>query len=185
MDLVQEIKDVMQEHPKRLSHIMGVMDESMKLAEHYGLDVEKAKKIALLHDIAKKTGDCTMKALMIQGGYDIKEHEKLWHAFVGEYLALTKYGITDEEILNAIKWHPTGHPDMTELQKVLFVADITERNTRMFKDSEIMREISYKSLDEAVAYKLHYMINGSVKMHENTYAMWEQYKKYSKEVDYD
>ncbi len=185
MDLIDEIREVMKEHPGRLAHIMGVMDESIRLAEHYELDVEKAKTIALLHDVAKKTGHCTMKALMLQGGYDIQSHEKLWHAYVGEYLALTKYGISDNETLKAIKWHPTGHPDMTELQKVLFVADITERNTRKFKDSEIMRELSYKSLNEAVAYKLHYMINGPIRMHEDTYAMWDKYKEYYKEVTYD
>lgn len=185
MDYLKEIKEIMKNHPGRLSHIIGVMEESMKLAEHYGLDVEKAKTIALLHDVAKKTGECTMKTYMVQGGYDLKTHPKIWHAYVAEYLALTKYGITDDEILKAIKWHTTGHPDMTDLQKVMFIADITERNTRHFKDAEIMRELSYKSLNETVAYKLNYMLNSPITMHEDTYAMWEEYKKYYKEVTYD
>ncbi len=180
MDYLQNIKDIMKEHPGRLEHILGVMDESIKLAEIYKLDVEKARVMALLHDVAKKIGDCTMKTYMVQGGYDLKLHHKLWHAYVGEFLALTQYGVTDDEILKGIKWHTTGHPDMTELQKVLFVADITEKRTRLFEDARIMREISYKSLNEAVAYKLNYMLSNPITHHPYTVEMWEKYKKYLK-----
>jgi predicted HD superfamily hydrolase involved in NAD metabolism len=180
VDYLKEIKQVMKDHPGRLEHILGVTEESILLARHYGLSVEKARTIALLHDSAKKIGDCTMKTYMVQGGYDLKLHPKLWHAYVGEFLALTKYGVHDDEILKAIKWHTTGHPDMTELQKVLFIADITEQRTRDFEDSRIMREISYRSMDEAIAYKLHYMMDKIKEHHPDTLAMWEKYKKYYK-----
>lgn len=185
MDYLKIITEIMKDHPGRLEHILGVMDESIILAKIHGLDVEKARTIALLHDVAKKTGECTMKALMVKGGYDISVHYKLWHAYVGEYLAYTKYGIMDDEILKAIKWHTTGHPDMTELQKVLFIADITEQRTRDFKDSAIMREISHKSLNKAIAYKLNFMLKKIITKHPDTYDMWEKYEKYLEEVDYD
>lgn len=183
MDLLNEIKTIMKDHPGRLEHILGVTEEAVALAKHWGLDVEKARTAALLHDVAKKTGECTLKTLMVQGGYDLKTHHKIWHAYVAEFLALTKYGITDDEILKAIKWHTTGHPDMTDLQKVLFIADITERRTRNFVDSDIMHEISYRSLDEAIAYKLNYMLASPITFHKDTYDMWDKYKKYYKEVN--
>lgn len=176
MDFLENIKEIMKDHPGRLEHIIGVMEESMKLAEMYGYDIEKARIIALLHDVAKKTGECTLKAYMVEGGYDLNTHPKIWHAYVGEYLALTKYGITDDEILKAIKWHTTGHTNMTGLQKILFVADITEQRTRTFEDAKIMRELSYKSLDEAIYYKLDYMMKKPITFHEDTLAMWEEYK---------
>lgn len=177
MDFLQNIKEIMKDHPGRLEHIIGVMEESIKLAGLYGADKEKARVIALLHDVAKKTGDCTMKALMVEGGYDLKTHPKIWHAYVGEYLALTKYGITDDEILKAIKWHTTGHRNMTLLQKILFVADFTEERTRTSENAKIMRELSYKSLDDAIYYKLEYKLSRPIIHHKDTLAMWDEYKK--------
>ncbi len=182
MDYLVEIKKIMEDHPGRLEHILGVLDEITVLANIHGLDVEKARTMALLHDVAKKTGECTMKTFMVQGGYDLKLHHKIWHAYVGEFLAFTKYGIKDDEILKAIKWHTTGHPDMTDLQKALFIADITEKRTRDFNGSAIMRKISHVSLNEAIAYKLNYMLENIVSSHQDTYNMWEKYKKYLREV---
>jgi len=182
MDFLVEIKEIMKEHPGRLEHILGVLDEIIVLANIHGLDAEKARTMALLHDVAKKIGDCTMKTFMVQGGYDLSIHHKIWHAYVGEFLAFTKYGIKDDEILKAIKWHTTGHPDMTDLQKALFIADITEKRTRDFKDSALIREVSHTSLDEAIAIKLDHLMKNLFTKHQDTYNMWEKYKKYLREV---
>ena len=53
-------------------------------------------------------------------------HPFLLHAKLGAYVAKAKYGVTDQEILSSITWHTTGKPDMTLLEKIVYIADYIE-----------------------------------------------------------
>ena len=78
----------------------------------HGEDLVKAQVAGLLHDCAKCIP--TGKKLKICKKNDIaltkweEENEALLHAKVGVYIAKKKYGITDPEILNAIRYHATA-----------------------------------------------------------------------------
>lgn len=118
---------------ERYEHSIGVAQTAFELAKRYGLDTEKAYLAGLVHDCAK----CYPKEKLldiIKNNFDVEECElinpKTFHAPAGAYVAKTKFGINDEEILSAIRWHTIGKLNMTDFEKVIFVADKIEPNTR-------------------------------------------------------
>ena len=120
---------------RRFLHILGVQYTSASLAMRYGADMHKASMAGLLHDCAKHmTADKLIK-ICERHNIEITEAEHkspyLRHAKVGAYLASAKYGICDEDILNAICCHTTGKPAMTLLEKIVFVADYIEPSRKM------------------------------------------------------
>ncbi|RAI15049.1 MAG: phosphohydrolase [Candidatus Melainabacteria bacterium] len=127
---------------ERLLHSLGCAQEASSLAEKFGLDSKKAYIAGLLHDCAK----CLSKEKLFEIGshLDLVEGEdtnsKIIHAPVSAYLAKEEFGIEDEEILSAIRWHTLGRADMTEFEKILFLADKIEPNTRDldFRDRVLM-----------------------------------------------
>ena len=114
---------------KRIPHVLGTEQEAIRLAERYGGDVEKARVAALLHDCTKKLDMPDQLALCRQYGIQLDELEqkalKLLHAKTGAAIARDVYGV-DDEIYRAIWWHTTGHPDMTLLEKIIYLADYIE-----------------------------------------------------------
>ena len=116
--------------PKRFNHTLGVVETALKLAKRHGIDDEKAVLAALLHDCAKKPGRGVI------------------HAAEGAERAAEKYGVTDTDALNAIRWHTTGRAGMSALEKLIYVADCAEP-FREFGNGDII-EAAMDSLDRAM-----------------------------------
>jgi predicted HD superfamily hydrolase involved in NAD metabolism len=74
----------------------------------------------------------------------------LMHAPAGAVLAGQKYGIKDEHILSAIRWHTTGHEGMTKLEKIVYLADFIEPNRPPYPGLEELRAETFRDLDRAV-----------------------------------
>lgn len=146
----------------RLNHSICVADEARRLAEKYDADTEKAYLAGLLHDITKN--DSRDFHLNYFKEFDIiltdveKESERLWHAMTAALFVEKELGITDSEIISAIRYHTTAKSDMTKLEKIIFVADFTSAD-RNYKDVSVMRKLADKSLEEAMIYALSYTIN--------------------------
>ena len=137
---------------KRFTHSIGVMEESARLGKIFGADPEKCRLAGLLHDCAKELTKQQYKWLGIKilecGDYDGKQ--VLLHGEAGAILAESRYGITDPEILEAIRCHITGKPDMGLLAQILFVADYTEPG-RCGPQFDLVREkLNKGSLSQAV-----------------------------------
>jgi predicted HD superfamily hydrolase involved in NAD metabolism len=79
---------------------------------------------------------------------------ELWHAPVGAYLVEKEVGIVDAEIIDAIRFHTSGRPKMTMLEKVIYVADYIEPG-RHFPGVEEVRELAKTSLNEALIKAIH------------------------------
>lgn len=129
---------------ERYFHTLGTAECAKELAQNYNLDKEKAYTAGLLHDCAK----CftTEKLLeIIKGNLDVEESEmlnyKTLHAPVSAYIAEKEFGVCDDEILSAIRWHTLGKTDMTLFEKIIFLADKIEPNTRDKEHIENIREI--------------------------------------------
>ena len=135
---LQEMKEKLRQSQKesRFVHTMGVVDTAVQLAIHYCADVKKAEVAALLHDCAKEL------------------YPGLQHASKGAELAQAEYGIEDEEILNAIRWHTTGRPDMTMLDKIIYIADYIEPNRSEAPNLDEIRRLAYEDLDECLYHIL-------------------------------
>ena len=78
----------------------------------------------------------------------------LIHGKLGAYMAKDKYGVDDPEILSAITYHTTGHPDMSLLDKIIFVADYIEPNRKLIQDLPEIRREAYLDLDKCIVHIL-------------------------------
>ncbi|MEJ9209974.1 bis(5'-nucleosyl)-tetraphosphatase (symmetrical) YqeK [Bacillus smithii] len=148
------VKEQLTEH--RFQHTLGVMETAIKLAAKYGADEKKAELAAIFHDYAKFRPKEEMKQIIIQQAMDpklLQFNSELWHAPVGAYLAKTEAGIEDEEVLDAIRYHTSGRPDMTVLDKVIYLADYIEPG-RQFPGVDEVREMAEQNLDEALIQAL-------------------------------
>lgn len=137
---------------ERYNHTLGTADCALKLAKKYGLDEKKAYLAGLLHDCAKCKSNDELLKIIKQELKNIDEGElqnyKTLHAPVGEYFARTMYNIDDSEILNAIRYHTIGRANMSLFEKIIFLADKIEENTRDKKYSEEIWQILDKNKGE-------------------------------------
>jgi nicotinate-nucleotide adenylyltransferase len=138
---------------RRFNHSLAVAECASKLAELNGADKEKAFTAGLLHDICKEQKKEEQKELLIKSGYADKfgllESPSLWHGFAGAYYCETELGIDDSEILDAVRWHTTGKPAMTMLEKCLFVGDAVSEDRR-YSDIESLRKAAFSDLDGSI-----------------------------------
>lgn len=162
-----EYKKILQERltPKRYHHSLCVADEAVRLAKKYGGDTEKAYLAGLLHDITKNASE--EEHLHIFREFDImlndieKNAEKLWHAISGAAYIEHMLGINDTEIITAVRYHTTARKNMTQLEKILYLADFTSAD-RDYDDVDIMRQKLEVSMQAALQYALSYTINDLV-----------------------
>ncbi|WP_147532427.1 bis(5'-nucleosyl)-tetraphosphatase (symmetrical) YqeK [Bacillus marasmi] len=147
---LQIVKTQLTEH--RYQHTLGVMESAIELAKQYGADPKKAELAAIFHDYAKFRPKKEMQQIIIDQGMNpllLQYNSELWHAPVGAYLVEKEAGITDSEILNAVRFHTSGRPEMTLLEKVIYLADYIEPG-RHFPGVEEVRELAKISLTDAL-----------------------------------
>ncbi|MFD2704113.1 bis(5'-nucleosyl)-tetraphosphatase (symmetrical) YqeK [Salibacterium lacus] len=149
-EALETVKPHLTEH--RYRHTLGVRDAALTLAEKLGVDQDKAEMAAIFHDYAKFRSKDEMRGIIKEQQMDedfIHYGDELLHAPAGAHLVKKEIGITDEEILSAIFWHTTGRPGMSDMEKVIFLADYIEPN-RKFPGVEQAREKAETDIDEAV-----------------------------------
>ena len=129
---------------KRYIHTLGTANCAKELAKQFGLNQDKAYLAGLLHDCAKCFSNEKLLDIIHQH-LDVEECEmlnyKTLHAPVSAYIAETKFNITDKEIISAIRWHTLGKLNMTDFEKIIFIADKIEPNTRDKEYSDKIREL--------------------------------------------
>ena len=148
---------------KRYEHTLGVEYTACALAMRYGADMEKARLAGLLHDCAKCFSDEALMEKCIAHSIPLNEFEKkapaLLHAKVGAYMASHQFGIDDEEILSAITCHTTGRPEMTLLDKIIYIADYIEPNRKQVPDLPEIRTLAFQDLDQCLSVILEHILN--------------------------
>ncbi|AYB45640.1 bis(5'-nucleosyl)-tetraphosphatase (symmetrical) YqeK [Paenibacillus lautus] len=138
---------------KRWEHTKGVMETAVILAGRFGADPVKAELAAILHDVAKYWPVQKLHQMMVEHklSEELLHYDKqLWHAEVGAFVAEHEYGVTDAEVLDAIRYHTSGRIGMTLLDKVVCLADYMEPG-RDFPGVNNIRELANHSLEEALA----------------------------------
>ena len=136
----------------RYRHTLRVAETAVQLAHRFGADPEKADVAALLHDYSKCWPKEKLRQWIVEHkiGYDLLQHSPaLWHAFVGAEAVREQLGVEDEDILNAIRYHTSGRPNMTVLEKVVCLADYIEPG-RDFPGVQEVRELAEHDLDGAL-----------------------------------
>ena len=152
-ELIQKVSSQMSE--KRFEHVLRVEEKACYLADRYGVDPEKASIAALTHDYAKERPDEEMTDLILKEKFDqelLIFGNAIWHGILGSFLVEKELGISDSEILEAIRLHTTGASQMSELAKLIYVADYIE-DGRDFPGVQEAREVADVDLDRAVAFE--------------------------------
>lgn len=149
--------------PKRFAHTRGVAEEAYKLADLYDIDQNTAYLAGLLHDCAKDLSTEETLEKCKQYGVELdkvlKAQPDLIHSFLGAAIAEHEYGITDEDILNAIRYHTTGRENMSTLEKIIYLADFFEPNRRPFDGIDTIRALAYSDLNKAMDFALNHTID--------------------------
>lgn len=173
---------------ERFEHTVGVMYTAGCLAMAYGYSIEKAMLAGLLHDCAKCIPKDEMIRLCQENEVSISNSEmankSLLHAKAGAILAQKEYHITDKEILHAIQVHTTGEPNMSLLDKIIYIADYIEPARDQAPHLDIIRQLAYQDIDSCVA-KISYDTLCYLKQKtyvidpttELTYHFYEAYRK--------
>ncbi|MDE6844595.1 MAG: bis(5'-nucleosyl)-tetraphosphatase (symmetrical) YqeK [Lachnospiraceae bacterium] len=182
--------------PKRYEHTLSVAYTAANLAMVHDIDIDKALTAGMLHDCAKclshhKQVSICKKSHMALSEMESEDESPLIHAKAGSILAREEYGIEDEDILNAICYHTTGRPQMSPLEKVIYIADYIEpgrkhaKRTAGVSDLYLQnltdaRKLAYKDLDEALCRilsdTLAYLKEKGGKVDSMTQKTYEYYK---------
>jgi len=137
---------------RRIAHVAGCESEAIELARRWGEDPETAAEAGILHDITKRLSHeeqlnlCEKYAIICDSAERVTP--KLLHAKTGAAVARERFGVRDA-VYEAIRWHTTGKPDMTLLEKIIYLADYIEP-TRDFPGVDTLRELAYEDLDRAL-----------------------------------
>lgn len=167
----------------RYQHTLGVAYTAASMAMKYSVDVNKAYIAGLLHDCAKYMESEEMLVKAQKFGLDISKAEKvkpdLLHAKLGAYYAKKKYYVEDEEILSSICSHTTGKPNMSLLDKIVYIADYIEPNRNKMPRLDLIRRKAFEDIDECLCMILEdtvaYLKDTGVYMDETTLKTYEYY----------
>ena len=166
---------------ERYAHTLGVVSAAREMARRFGEDEEKAALAALLHDCAK----CMPLGQMQKAAKDeavdpmMRESKALMHAVAGRCVARDQYGVEDEDVLSAIRWHTTGRAGMTRLEKIVYLADMIEPGRRTYPGLEALRVLCRQDLDlamhQALRMSVDHVHDQSKPLHPDTLAALAQY----------
>ncbi len=149
-DLEQTVTSLLK--PNRVAHVLGCRDTAIELAKRWNADVTDAARAGLLHDITKALDGPLQLTLCREYGIVLdsfsEENPKTLHALTGSLVAERIFG-ENEQVVSAIRSHTTGKPDMTTLEKIIYMADYIEPN-RNFPGVEELRQLAYTNLDKAL-----------------------------------
>ncbi len=164
---------------KRYHHSLCVAKEAVRLARRCGADEEKAELAGLLHDITKEIP--AEKQLQMMDAFAIilteteRRSRKIWHAILGAAYLERECGVTDPEILGAVRWHTTGKAGMTLLERIVFTADFVSED-RDYKGVEKLRRLAEEDLAaamrEGTAFTIAELASHQALIHPDTVSLY-------------
>ena len=160
---------------KRKIHTAGVILTALSLAKKLKVDLQKVETAALLHDVAK------YQSLADYPNFKLEENvpKPIEHQFLGAHVAKTVLNITDEEVLDAIRYHSTGKTNMSLLSKIIYVSDLIEPN-RKYAGVEELRQKIYEDFDKGFAFSTQEVLSFLEKGGEPIYYLAKDVANYYK-----
>ena len=161
--------------PARFRHSREVSRTAVRLAERWGVDIEKTRLAGILHDCARNLKGETLLSCAKECGLLPSEIElrqpALIHAKLGALLAERRFGVKDPSVLQAIRTHTTGAAQMTTLDKIIYLSDSIEPG-RNFVGVQVIRELAEKDLDAAILAAfdqgIRFVLDGGGLLHPDT-----------------
>ena len=165
--IISTYKEYLKAHlsKKRYNHSLNVAESAVELARLYGEDESKAQIAGLLHDVAKELPIEKQLEYVLNSTLDVDEVETkahaLYHAIAGAEIVKNDFGIDDEDIILAIRYHTVASGDMSRLAAIVYLADLISAD-RDYKDVKRMRKLAVSGLEKAMLEALKFSISDSV-----------------------
>lgn len=149
-EIKKDLESLLSEY--RYNHCLRVGEVAKDLAKHYNLNEEEAYLAGLTHDIAKEFTTEENEKFVKEHNLDENlldpKNKKFIHGVVGAVLVREKYHF-NEDMVNAIYYHTAGRPNMSDLEKIVYLADKIEPG-KNYQGIEEERVLAYQDLDKAV-----------------------------------
>lgn len=179
-DYIKILKPLMDE--KRFNHSLMVSKRAEDLARIYNCNVNHAATAGILHDICKRIDyDEQLKWIKksdIMWDNATLKQESILHGISGAEYIQEVLGIYNIDIINGIRNHTTGRPNMTLFEKVIFIADLTS-DDRVYDNVDFIKQLSETNLDNAIAEVIRFnmvkVINGNYPLSELTVKTYNYY----------
>lgn len=176
---------------KRFKHSVNVADTAVKLAKKFGVDEDIAYTAGILHDCQKEVEKDIMLREVKESGYYVDPVElscgKLWHGIAAAYYIREKLKIENEDILNAVRFHTVGRANMSDLEKIVFLADMVSAE-RCYPDVDKYRDAVFKDLNNGMFLTLRWSVLKTVGLGNTvpicTLEAYNFYSAYKKEDDF-
>ena len=151
-----------------------------RLASRYGVSRLQARLAGMLHDLARLWRADDLLAYAAGHGMPISGEERaapvLLHAAIGAELARTELGVGDPDVMGAIARHTIARPGMTDLEKVVYIADTIEPS-RTFPERATLEAAAFRSLDEGllacVGESFRYLSARQLRANQETMQLYE------------
>lgn len=174
--------------PKLFDHCSGVAETAASLAARLGYDQEKARLAGWLHDCAREWPAEKLLIFARENGIDADSfslrYPVLLHAPVSAAQAQF-LGVSDRDVLSAIRYHTLGYPGMSVLEQIIYVADKTEPG-RAYPGVETLRQTVQNNFGEglllAASQSITYILSKKQPIHPLTVSFWNWLTERGKEV---
>ena len=158
---------------ERYQHTLRVIETASNITINKNY-LEKVKIAALCHDLCKGYPNSKLQKLVKNSNWPLKsfeyKEESLLHGPASAYFAEKKFGITDNQVLEAIRYHTVGHPDLDLIGKIIFLADKIEPG-RDYPGREDIYNLALDNIDQAILkladHNLEYLMNRYIEIHPN------------------
>ena len=191
IELLQTFENVLQERldDYGFRHSCGVSSLSCTLATLYGVDPLEASFAGLLHDWDR----CETNEDLLEKAYNfhievddvLQGNPHLLHAHTGAhsvheyFVAHPELGELPPNIQQAIANHTVGCPNMTDLDMVMYIADMIEPS-RSYPGVDTLREmagtVSLKALFLQCYQKtMEFLVKKRRLIHPDTLRVWNHY----------
>ena len=151
---------------KRYTHSLNVANEAQRLAELYGEDPEKAYFAGLMHDVCKELPAEEQEELVRASSFVVSKEElvtkPVWHGIAGAYFLQVRMGVTDPDVLNAVRYHTVGRAGMTRLEEIVYLADLISED-RTYDGVEQMRQLCLTSINAAMLEGIRFSMETTLK----------------------
>lgn len=166
----------------RFNHTLGVVETSAKMARFYGIDSIATMTAAALHDYAKNLSASELLTYATEKGLEIDSvmcaSSELLHGAVGAAMVREELGIENLEILNAIAYHTVGRKQMSQMEKIVYLADAIEPGRSEYPGLEDLRELAFENLDAgvlaSVTSTLNYVLECGLAIHPNSVDLYNE-----------
>ncbi len=151
------------------------------LARRHGVDPRRAALAGWLHDWLKPWPAARLRRLLSRYHEPLDAPTRrlpvLWHGPAAAAWARNALGVRDRGVLDAVRWHTTGRPGMTALDRIVFIADSAAAD-RTFPEARVTRRLAARDLGLATRYalasKLAWLWSRGTRPHPEALAAWSR-----------